>query len=161
MCRLEGSLRGTLLGSSVALPDMGTVPYIRLAIGNLRLQAQRTLSKWGSVEVYVKNRLANRMLKKHNPSPSPAEIRKQVSWARGQYSSIANARLEEAAQLQKLASDLERKAAAEGLLLRSPLETPTHRPPSSTDLQGAGSEGVSSGEFVILPKECILRHCNL
>ncbi|EPR63332.1 KRUF family protein [Toxoplasma gondii GT1] len=145
MSRLEGSLRGTLLGSSVALPDVGRVPYFKLAIENLRLEARRIEDRWRSLKQYVTNRIALRMLEKRNPNPIPSEIQQLISTARRQYSLVARARLEEAAQLQNLANDLERKAAAEGLLVRSPQETPPHRPPSSSDLPGAESEGVSSG----------------
>ncbi|EPT24523.1 KRUF family protein [Toxoplasma gondii ME49] len=145
MSRLEGSLRGTLLGSSVALPDVGRVPYFKLAIENLRLEARRIEDRWRSLKQYVTNRIAICMLEENTRSPSPLVIRHWIRRARKQYSRVSGLRAVEAALLQRVASDLERKAAAEGLLVRSPQETPPHRPPSSTDLPGAGSEGGSSG----------------
>nr|CEL78655.1 TPA: KRUF family protein [Toxoplasma gondii VEG] len=145
MSRLEGSLRGTLLGSSVPLPGRGNVAYAKLAADKLRLEAESMLTKWGSLEVYVRGRIADRMLEENNRSPSVAEVRSWLRRARQRYYRWGAHRTQQAAELRNRAGYLDTQTPAEGDFLRSPQETPTHRPPSSTDLPGDESEGVSSG----------------
>ncbi|KFG27657.1 KRUF family protein, partial [Toxoplasma gondii GAB2-2007-GAL-DOM2] len=144
MSRLEGSLRGTLLGSSVPLPGRGNVAYAKLAADKLRLEAESMLTKWGSLEVYVRGRIADRMLEENNRSPSVAEVRSWLRRARQRYYRWGAHRTQQAAELRNRAGYLDTQTPAEGDFLRSPQETPTHRPPSSTDLPGDESEGVSS-----------------
>ncbi|PIL96054.1 KRUF family protein [Toxoplasma gondii COUG] len=144
----EGSLRGTVLGSCVELPGMGSVPYVKLAIQKLRREAHNLIFRWQSIETYIRLRIVENMLEKKNRNPSPAQVWHWIALARQSYSRFGPLRTQEAADLNSVADDLETRASAAGLLVRSPQEAPVHGSELVRGQPAPASEGVSCGAEV-------------
>ncbi|KYK62308.1 KRUF family protein, partial [Toxoplasma gondii TgCatPRC2] len=144
----EGSLRGTVLGSCVELPGMGSVPYVKLAIQKLRREAHNLIFRWQSIETYVRLRIVENMLEKKNRNPSPAQVWHWIALARQSYSRFGPLRTQEAADLNSVADDLETRASAAGLLVRSPQEAPVLGSELVRGQPAPASEGVSCGAEV-------------
>ncbi|CBZ49714.1 hypothetical protein NCLIV_002020 [Neospora caninum Liverpool] len=143
---LVGSLRGTVLGATVALPGLGEVPYIQLAIEKFRHDARALRSKWMNNEDYVRCRIADHMLHEKKRSPAPKDVHKWINAARRCYSDIGKMRAQEGADLLSVAENLEQRARAEGIMPRSSeepstheAESPGHRPPPPTPGTSGGS----------------------
>ncbi|KFH06416.1 KRUF family protein [Toxoplasma gondii VAND] len=141
----EGSLRGTVLGSCVELPGMGSVPYVKLAIQKLRQEAHNLIFRWQNIETYIRLRIVENMLEKKNRNPSPAQVWHWIALARQSYSRFGPLRTQEAADLNSVADDLETRASAAGLLVRSPQEAPVHGSELVRGQPAPASEGVSCG----------------
>ncbi|ESS30244.1 KRUF family protein [Toxoplasma gondii VEG] len=139
------TLRGTVLGSTVELPKLGEVPYAQLAIDKLRMEATQLYAKWKDKDEYVKCRIASHMHEGNNRSPREEDIRQWIVSAKHTYCRHGRVRIQEAAVLQELADNLERRAEAEGLMVRSSQESPAHGSESAGGLQAAESERVSGG----------------
>ncbi|KEP60830.1 UNVERIFIED_CONTAM: KRUF family protein [Hammondia hammondi] len=139
------TLRGTVLGSRVELPTMGEVPYAQLAIDKLRMEAAQLYDKWKDKDEYVQCRIAERMREGNNRSPRDEDVQKWIVSARHIYCRQARVRIQEAAVLQELADNLERRAEAEGVMVRSSQESPAHGSEPAGGLQAAESERVSGG----------------
>ncbi|ESS30209.1 KRUF family protein [Toxoplasma gondii VEG] len=144
----EGSLRGTVLGSCVELPGMGSVPYVKLAIQKLRQEAHNLIFRWQNIETYIRLRIVENMLEKKNRNPSPAQVWHWIALARQSYSRFGPLRTQEAADLNSVADDLETRASAAGLLVRSPQEAPVHGSELVRGQPAPASEGVSCGAEV-------------
>ncbi|KEP60440.1 UNVERIFIED_CONTAM: KRUF family protein [Hammondia hammondi] len=141
----EGSLRGTVLGSSVELPGLGSVPYIKLAINKLRLDAALLRRKWEDGEKYVKVRIAEHLHEENNRMPAPAVLARWIKRARHKTYRRRRVRLQESVEYDTLATELERRAVADGILLPSGPASPLHGAECAGDLEAAEFEEGSGG----------------
>ncbi|EPR59217.1 KRUF family protein [Toxoplasma gondii GT1] len=141
----EGSLRGTVLGSRVELPGLGSVPYVKLAIDKLRLDAALLRRKWGDEEKYMKGRIAENMHEENNRMPVPAVLSRWIRRARHKQHCRRRMRLQESADYDKLATEIERRAVADGILLQSGPASPLHGAECADVLEATEFEEGSGG----------------
>ncbi|CBZ49715.1 conserved hypothetical protein [Neospora caninum Liverpool] len=150
----EGSLRGTLLGSTVELPGTGRVSFAQLAIDKLRRDADSRLHQWRDLDSHVRSTIASRMIRESNRSPSPAMLRRWVHTAQASYTYRSCIGHQEARDLKSIAEDIEKKAAAAGVLLRSSQEPTTQGPEPPSQQPATQTDGISGGSAHTSAPEC-------
>ncbi|KEP62646.1 UNVERIFIED_CONTAM: KRUF family protein [Hammondia hammondi] len=142
-----GSLSGTLLGSTVVLPEKGAVTYVQLAIERMRQDARALLFKWGDPKSYLHRNIALRMFRLNNRSPSVETVHQWLQLAQNKYSHRGRMRCRDAENLSTMANELERNAEAAGISLRSTQEAATLESGSPGQAPVAQAAGTPRGEF--------------
>ncbi|KFH00406.1 KRUF family protein [Toxoplasma gondii VAND] len=142
-----GSLSGTVLGSTILLPQRGAVTYVQLAIERMRQEARALLYRWGDVESFLHRNIALRMYRLNNRSPSVETVRQWLQLARSKYRHRGRMRCQDAENLNIMANELERNAEAAGISLRTAQETATLESGSPGQAPVAQAAGTPRGEF--------------
>ncbi|KEP61261.1 UNVERIFIED_CONTAM: KRUF family protein [Hammondia hammondi] len=155
------SLSGTLLGSTVTVPGHGTLPYAQLAMDGLRRRALVLTRDWEDRGRYIRSKLASRLIRNNDRNPPPATWQRWIQEARGKHAYFACLRLQDAADLRRVADKLEKEAAAAGVFLRTSQEISTLPSESAGHPQAAQGEESPGPSHVSTLQEADLTFAHL
>ncbi|KYF39043.1 KRUF family protein, partial [Toxoplasma gondii ARI] len=147
------SLRGTLFGSNIDVPGHEATTYVQLAIDKMRQEADAWEKKYRSAAAFVQDNLACRMLQENNRNPPPETTRRWMTLAARRFSYRGCVSLQEAADLRRAADNLEKEAAAAGVLIRTSQEPTAPPSESAGPSQAAQAEGMAGGPRIRIPGE--------
>ncbi|KYK62525.1 KRUF family protein, partial [Toxoplasma gondii TgCatPRC2] len=140
------SLRGTFFGSNIDVPGHEATTYVQLAIDKMRQEADAWEKKYRSAAAFVQDNLACRMLQENNRNPPPDTTRRWMTLAARRFSYRGCVSLQEAADLRRAADNLEKEAAAAGVLIRTSQEPTAPPSESAGPSQAAQAEGMAGAE---------------
>ncbi|KAF4644631.1 KRUF family protein [Toxoplasma gondii] len=157
----EASEPGQLgVARTVTLAGVGEVTYGELAITQLRRQAAALREEWGSEADFVRQKVG-RLIVSQSAPPTQEQIRMWSKWALSRFRVRAPARVREAEQLERLASEILATLEKAGAHLRLSGSPSSPRPGTSEQASRTDSDGGASARMARsenpYPRECVVR----
>ncbi|EPR56769.1 KRUF family protein, partial [Toxoplasma gondii GT1] len=141
----EASEPGQLgVARTVTLAGVGEVTYGELAITQLRRQAAALREEWGSEADFVRQKVG-RLIVSQSAPPTQEQIRMWSKWALSRFRVRRPARVREAEQLERLASEILATLEKAGAHLRLSGSPSSPRPGTSEQASRTDSDGGASG----------------